>query len=118
VSAGVIYHNPRCSKSRASLEILREAGVDVAVVEYLEDPPTVAALDELCDLLEMEPVDLVRTGEKRFAELELGQGPDRSRREWLKILAANPILIERPIVRIGDAVVIGRPPQNVRTILP
>jgi arsenate reductase len=112
-----IYHNPRCSKSRETLALLRERGVDVEVVEYLQDPPTVERLDALCGLLGVEPVALLRAKETRAAELGLTREDRRSRQEWLKILVENPVLIERPIVVKGGRAALGRPPENVLAIL-
>lgn len=83
------------------------------MVRYLESPPTVAELDRICSLLELEPTAIVRSGEKLFGELGLALNDERSRREWLDILVAHPRLIERPIVVRGDRAVIGRPPETV-----
>lgn len=112
-----MYHNPRCSKSRETLALLRERGVDVEVVEYLQNPPTVETLDGLCRLMNVEPQALLRAKEPRAAELGLTREDKRSRREWLKILVENPVLIERPIVVSGARAALGRPPENVLTIL-
>jgi arsenate reductase len=111
-----IYHNPRCSKSREALALLAEGGATARVVEYLKAPPTEAELDALLTKLGVEPAAIVRTGEDRYAELGL-KGKDLSRAEWVKVLAANPILIERPIVVVGDRAVIGRPPERVKDLL-
>lgn len=110
-----IYHNPRCSKSRQALALLEEAGATAQVVEYLKTPPTVAELDGMLRKLEVEPAAIVRTGEDRYAELGL-KGKSLSRAEWLEVLAANPILIERPIVIVGDRAVVGRPPERVKDL--
>jgi len=112
-----IYHNPRCSKSRAALALLSESGVDAEVIEYLTAPPSTEELDVLCRKLGLPPQKLIRTGEARFRELGLHLDDDRSRDEWLGILAENPILIERPIVVSGDRAVIGRPVENVVELL-
>jgi arsenate reductase len=112
-----IYHNPRCSTSRRTLAILKERGVDLDVVRYLEDPPSAAELDSLCRKLGIEPVRLMRTKEKRFAELGLSVKDDRPRKEWLTLMAENPILIERPVVVRRGKAAIGRPPESGLEIL-
>ncbi|RME00650.1 MAG: arsenate reductase (glutaredoxin) [Deltaproteobacteria bacterium] len=113
-----IYHNPRCSKSRQTLELLRERGFEIEVVPYLERPPSVAQLDAICRALGKEPLEIIRTKEKRFAELGLSKKDERSREAWLRLMVENPILIERPIVVHGEKAALGRPPENVLTILP
>jgi arsenate reductase len=113
-----IYHNPRCSKSRGTLELLQDQGFDPRIIEYLKSPPTSDELQSICAALDVSPKELIRTGESRFSELGLSLDDDRSGAEWCKILSENPILIERPIVRAGDRAAIGRPPENVLKILP
>lgn len=113
----VIYHNPRCSKSRNSLTILKEHDVSVVEVRYLENPPTKQVLAELCQKMSVTPFEIVRTGEELFKELGLSKQDQKSDNEWLEILIANPKLIERPIVQIGNKVVMGRPPENILSIL-
>ncbi|KAA9345538.1 arsenate reductase (glutaredoxin) [Adhaeribacter soli] len=110
-----IYHNTRCSKSRCTLDLLKEKGKDFEVVEYLKTPPTVAELQEITAKLNLKPEQLVRKGEKLYQEKFAGK--TYTDEEWLRILAENPVLIERPIVVKGDKAVIGRPPENVLTIL-
>ena len=117
MTTATIYHNPKCSKSRSSLEILQGMPVEIEEVRYLDTPPTKALLQELCNLMGVKPLEITRTGEARFKELGLSKTDDRSDTEWLEILVANPILIERPIVRVGDKAVIGRPPENVLTLV-
>jgi len=112
-----IYHNPRCSKSRQTLQILQDNGMDINEVRYLESPPTIEELNALCQTMNIEPQDLIRTGEGLFKELGLSMSDERSRTEWLSIMVENPKLIERPIVKVGNQVVIGRPPEKVLTIL-
>ena len=113
----VIYHNPRCSKSRQTLALLHEHGVKVEEVRYLDHPPSKADLALLCQMLDIKPQALIRTGEKCFKELGLSKQDDRSDEEWLEIMSHNPKLIERPIVKIANRAVIGRPPENVLTII-
>lgn len=104
-------HNPRCSKSREALELLREHNVEVNVREYLSDTPSVAELGELARMLGLRPIDLCRSKEPRFLELGITSSTDDER--LLQLMNENPIIIERPIfVRDGRAV-IGRPPQRV-----
>lgn len=110
-----IYHNNRCSKSRETLEILNGRGQQVEVVEYIKEVPTAAKLKELLQKLRMKPEQIVRKGESVYKEQFAGKS--YSDDEWIDILVANPILIERPIVVNGDKAVIGRPPENVLTIL-
>ena len=111
-----IYHNPRCSKSRQTLGLIREAGIDPEVIEYLENPPTPTELDQILNLLDLEPRDLMRTKEAVYKELGLSTR-ELSRAEAIQILTENPKLIERPIVVKDDRAVIGRPPENVNELL-
>jgi arsenate reductase (glutaredoxin) len=107
-----IYHNPRCGKSRTTLQLLRDQGHQPTIIEYLQTPPDAATLDTLLLALGKEPQEIVRKGEARYQELGLGERQP-SRAEWLAILAANPILIERPIVVHGHQARLGRPPEQV-----
>lgn len=113
----VIYHNPRCAKSREALELLRAAGIEPDIVEYLKTPPDAATLDALCRKLGLEPQALVRFKEPLAKELGLGPQDVRPRAEWLRLLAQNPLLIERPIVVRGARARLGRPPEAVRELL-
>ncbi|MCE3555730.1 arsenate reductase (glutaredoxin) [Pseudonocardia sp. RS11V-5] len=113
--AVTIWHNPRCSKSRGALALLTERGVDPAVVRYLDDSPDRAALERvLAQLGTDDPRAIVRTGEKLYGELGLA---DADRDTLLDALAAHPILIERPIVVVGERAVVGRPPEKVLDLL-
>jgi arsenate reductase (glutaredoxin) len=111
-----IWHNPRCSKSRAALELLKERGIEPQVVLYLEEAPARERIEAVLELLGVEPRELMRKAEEPFKKLNLGD-PKRSRRELIDALAAHPILIERPIVIAGRRAVIGRPPERVLEIL-
>ena len=111
-----IYHNPRCSKSRASLAALEERGIEPTIVKYLENPPGRKELADILDKLGMPAEQIVRKGEALFRELGLG-GKTLSNDEWSDILVANPKLIERPIVVNGDKAAIGRPLDKVIAIL-
>jgi arsenate reductase (glutaredoxin) len=112
-----IYHNPRCSKSRATLALLRGQGHEPEVVEYLSATPSVDELDRVCAMLGKEPLEIMRTKEARFGELGLSKQDERGRAEWIAIMADNPILIERPIVINRNRAAIGRPPEAVLAIL-
>lgn len=106
-----IYHNPRCSKSRETLAIIRENGIEPEIVEYLKEPITVAELKRILDMLGLKPIDIVRKGEeiykKEYKTLNLTDD------EWITVMLANPKLIERPIVVKDNSAVLGRPPGNV-----
>ncbi|WP_187264139.1 arsenate reductase (glutaredoxin) [Pontibacter beigongshangensis] len=110
-----IYHNTRCSKSRQTLDLIEQAGQEVQIIEYLKEAPSAADLQDVLRKLNMKPEDLVRKGEKLYKEKFAGK--PHTDAEWLEILAANPGLIERPIVVKGDKAVIGRPPENVLKLL-
>jgi arsenate reductase len=111
-----IYHNPRCSKSRATLQLLEERGVQPKIVDYLKTPPSAAELKAILEKLKLTPQALLRKGEPRYAELGL---KDRALDDdaLIALMVANPILIERPIVVAGGKAAIGRPPENVLDIL-
>ncbi|TAL72441.1 MAG: arsenate reductase (glutaredoxin) [Rhodanobacter sp.] len=109
-----IYHNPRCSKSRATLALL--AGREVEVVNYLDTPPDAAGLRHLLQLLGMTPRGLLRTGEAIYQELGLAD-PALDDDALIAAMLAHPILIERPIVVANGKAVIGRPPEAVLAIV-
>lgn len=111
-----IYHNPRCSKSRATMKILEEKGVQPDIIEYLETPPDAETLDRFLTRLGMEPRELMRKGEAPYKELGLKDSA-KSRDELIAAMVAHPILIERPIVVNGEKIALGRPPENVLDIL-
>jgi arsenate reductase len=106
-----IYHNPRCSKSRQTLELLKSHGIEPKVIEYLKTPPTAKELKAIVAKLGVKPEELVRKGEDVYKQKFAGKTLTDT--QWIEALAANPILIERPIVVAGDQAVIGRPPENV-----
>jgi len=110
-----IYHNPRCGKSRKTLALLEENGQRPEIILYLKKPPSAEELESVLNLLNFEPYDLIRTGESLYKEKFKGQ--NYAREEWLKIMVENPILIERPIVVHGDKAIIGRPPENVLSLI-
>lgn len=111
-----IDHNPRCRKSRESLAILEEAGVEIEIVRYLDDPPTADELDGILRRLDLDPTELMRKGETLYRELGLRER-SLARDEAIRLMVENPKLIERPIVVDGDRAVIGRPPERVRELL-
>jgi len=111
-----IYHNPRCSKSRQTLALLEGKGVKPKIVEYLKEPPSVAALKRILKMLGLKPRDIMRKGESVYAELGL-RDKDLKDDELIALMVKNPILIERPIVVSGEKAAIGRPPESVLKIL-
>ncbi len=111
-----IYHNPRCSKSRQTLALLCERGIEPTIVEYLRTPPDRPTLEGLLDLLGLEPRELMRAGEAVYREKQLGD-PSLSRKQLIRAMVADPILIERPIVVATCQARIGRPPEAVLEIL-
>ena len=112
-----IYHNPRCSKSRQTLQLIQEAGIEPDIVEYLKVPPDAAQLKSLLSQLDLEPRDLMRKGEAVYKELNLGN-PDMTVDQLIQAMVENPILIERPLVSSAGRTIIGRPPENVQALLP
>ena len=110
-----IYHNPRCSKSRQGVTILEEKTKEFEVIKYLDNVPSKVELTEIITLLGITPIDLVRKNEKIWKENY--KGKDLSDVEIVNAMIENPKLIERPIVINGDKAVIGRPPENIATII-
>jgi arsenate reductase len=111
-----IYHNSRCSKSRATLALLQQRGKPFQVINYLETPPTPAELTELLGLLHMGARQLLRRGEPEYEALGLAD-PELDDEAIIAAMATHPKLIERPIVVVGSRAVIGRPPEAVLAIL-
>jgi len=111
-----IYHNPRCSKSRDTLKLIEEAGVKPQVVLYLETPPSAGELKKLVKQLGISPRELLRKGEDEYKEHDL-KNPALSDTQIIEFMAKYPKLIERPIVVKGDKAVLGRPPENVASLL-
>ncbi len=112
-----IFHNPRCSKSRATLALLEDRGIEPEIVRYLETPPSVAELGRILGALGIGARDLLRTGESEYRELDLGR-EDLGDDALIDAMVNHPKLIERPIVVVGDQARIGRPPEAVLEILP
>ncbi|MDQ6986348.1 MAG: arsenate reductase (glutaredoxin) [Mariprofundaceae bacterium] len=113
--AVTIYHNPRCSKSRATLALLEERGIEANIVEYLKTPPSVAELTRILTMLGKSPADLMRKGEDEYKSHISGK--DLSDAETIALMVQYPKVIERPIVVNGDAAAVGRPPESVLDIL-
>ena len=112
-----LWHNPRCSKSRAAKAILDEHRVEYVERRYLDDPPDVETLDRVLTSLGKEPWDITRMGEARAKELNLLEEP-HDRDGWLSLLVANPSLIERPILIADDGrAAVGRPPEAIESLL-
>ena len=113
----LIYHNPRCSKSREALQLLANHGVDVEVVDYLATPPSPDTLRGLTAKLGQSARTLLRFQDDLAAEMKLSPDDVRSEDEWLTLLAQHPRLIERPIVVVGERAIVGRPPETVLALL-
>lgn len=111
-----LFHNPRCSKSRAALQLLDAHGHSPEIVAYLEQPPTAGELRELLRMLGLPARALLRTGEAEYERLGLGD-PALDEETLVRAMAEHPRLIERPILVHGDRAIIGRPPERVLEIL-
>ena len=111
-----IYHNPKCSKSRQTLELLGAKGITPNIIEYIKIPPTVEKLKEILSQLGMAPRDLMRKKEDTFKELELANS-SLSDKDLISFMVEYPILIERPIVITNGKAALGRPPEQVLDIL-
>lgn len=114
--AVTIYHNPRCSKSRQALALLRDKGVEPRIVEYLRTPPDAETLKGILERLGLAPRELMRRKEAPYKELALdNRGLDDA--ALIQAMVDNPILIERPIILKGEKAVVGRPPEKALEIL-
>lgn len=111
-----LYHNPRCSKSRAALELLRERGAEVRLVEYLKTPPDETELERLAAQLDLPVRKMMRSNEKIYRELDL-DNPVHGDDDLLRAVAEHPILLQRPIAVAAGRAVIGRPPENVLELI-
>lgn len=111
-----ILHNPRCSKSRQTLAILSDNGIDVDIIEYLKDVPSKETLRQIINILGIKPRDLLRKGEAVYKENDLKR-EDLTDDDLIQFMLDNPILIERPIVYDDERAVIGRPPDNVLKLI-
>ena len=112
----IIYHNPNWSKSRKSVEILKNEGIAFEVIQYLKNPPSTSEIKDICLILNCEPKDIIRKGEKDFKENNIA---DIVNNKDLLISKMNqfPKIIERPIIIINNKAVIGRPPENIYKII-
>lgn len=111
-----IFHNPGCSKCRQSIQLLENQDLDLEIVEYLQNPPSVDELGEILALLGLEPRELMRKHEAPYTELNL-DNDTLSREALIQAMVDHPVLIERPIVVHGKLATIGRPPQKILEIL-
>ena len=112
----IIYHNPRCSKSRQTLEILDQQDLETEIVLYLDNPPSAEEIASILNKLELSPRDILRKGEDAYKELNL-KNDKLTNKDLINFMVENPKLIERPIVVRGDKAVIGRPPENVLSLV-
>ena len=110
-----IYHNPRCSKSRQTLQLINDAGAEVEIIEYLKDIPSEDELKMILMKLNLSPKDIVRKGEAVYKEKFKNSNFNDD--EWVKVMIEYPKLIERPIVVKGNKAVLGRPPENVLDLI-
>lgn len=111
-----IYHNPRCSKSRQTLQLLQQQGIEPNVIEYLKNPPTQSELKTVLQKLGITPRELMRKKEAVYKEQQLNDA-SLSDSKLINAMLEHPVLIERPIVIVGSRAAIGRPPENVLEIL-
>lgn len=116
MTKAVIYHNPRCSKSRQTLALLEDNSIDFDTVLYLDTPPTIAELTSILRKLKITARELLRKGEEEYKQLQLAD-PAKTDAELIAAMVAHPKLIERPIVIIGNRAVLGRPPENVLELI-
>lgn len=111
----IIYHNPRCSKSREGVCLLEEKGIEFNTVKYLDEKISIEELTEILQKLNCKPIELVRTKESLWKDTYKDQ--NLTDEELIKVMAANPVLIERPIIINGDKAVIGRPTERILEII-
>jgi len=112
----IIYHNPRCSKSRQTLQLLRDNGVEPKIIEYLKTPLKKDELKNITNMLGLQPKEFIRKNENDFKENKLGEIIDDNEK-IIEAMVFYPKIIERPIVTKGESAIIGRPPENVLDIL-
>ncbi len=111
----IIYHNPRCRKSRETLELINNSGLKVEIVEYLKNPLTKSELKNLLKKLDKSPESIIRKNEAEFKENY--KGKELNDEDYLNMLVEFPKLMERPIVVKENKAIIGRPPENVLALL-
>ena len=110
-----IYHNPRCSKSRQTLEIIKQKGVEIEIIEYIKPPPTIKTLKLILTKLKISAIDLVRKNEEIWKAK--GKNKNLTNEEIIELMVDHPKIIERPIVLNKNQAIIGRPPENVLKII-
>ena len=113
----IIYHNPRCSKSREALEIIQEKGIKPEVRLYLKENPSVNEITSISAKLECHITELIRFNESIAKELSLKATDQRSKSEWVQLIVENPVLLQRPIVIHNNRAVIARPPQKLLDLI-
>ncbi len=111
-----IYHNPRCSKSRKTLQLIEENNSGVEIIEYLKSPPSKSEFKNILKALNMKPREVLRKNEPEYKALGLDD-QSLSEDQIIDLMLANPMIIERPIVVAGNRAVLGRPPENVLDII-
>ena len=116
MSEPTMYHNPRCSKSRQTLELLRARGIEPEIVEYLNTPPDAQQLGQILDMLRLEPRQLMRTSEAEYKENNLAD-TSLDRDELIRAMVEHPRLIQRPVVISNGKAALGRPPEDVLEIV-
>ena len=112
-----IFHNPRCSKSRQTLALLEEKGIEPQIIEYLKTPLNAEILNEIAEKLSLNPTQFIRFKEGIAKELDISPKNDKTNEQWFDLIINHPVLLERPIVINGDKAAIGRPPEDVLAIL-
>jgi len=112
-----IYHNPKCSKSRATLQLIQDKGIEPEIILYLDTPPSASELKNIIALLGIDANELVRFKDPAAKELGIKTSDDKTAAAWVKLMISTPKLIERPIVVKGKKAIIGRPPENVNAII-
>jgi arsenate reductase len=116
MSKPTMYHNPRCSKSRRTLELLKARGIEPEIVEYLQSPPDAQQLGQILDMLGLQPRQLIRTSEAEYKENKLAD-TSLTRDELIQAMVEHPRLIQRPLVVSNGKAALGRPPEDVLEIL-
>ena len=112
----VVWHNPKCTKSRQALALLEARGIEPTVIRYLDEPPRATEIERVLRLLGIEPRALMRKGEPPYRELRLDDA-SKTREELVRAMAEHPILIERPVVIRGSRATIGRPTEKIEELL-
>jgi arsenate reductase len=116
MSRPTIYHNPRCSKSRQTLELLKARGIETEIVEYLKTPPDAQQLEQILNMLALDPRQLMRTNEAEYKDNNLAD-PSLTRSQLIQAMVEHPKLIQRPIVISHGKAALGRPPEAVLEIV-